>query len=102
MFPTGPVKLAMATGAPIIPVFAVREADGRVRIHLEDAIQPPPNPQEPNAVQIALQQIAAVMERYILKYPDQWLRVHTAFCEDQMPAACEQPGAIRHTSILDA
>jgi len=105
MFPTGPAKLAMATGAPIIPVFAVREAQGRVRIHLEEAIQPPSGSHGPDAVHTILQQIAGVMERYIMRYPDQWLRVHTAFCEDLNEAAgtgCGSSGECGNASILDA
>ena len=36
--PAGPVKLALATGAPIIPILSIRTAVGRVKIVIEEAI----------------------------------------------------------------
>lgn len=82
LFPAGPIKLALATGAPIVPIFAVRQADGRVNIFLEEPIDAQPVSLSRNEVHPALLQTAAVIERYVRKYPDQWLRVQSAFCED--------------------
>src|SRR5204863_8657171 len=36
--PAGPIKLAMATGAPIIPIFTVRGSPGRFRVIIEEPI----------------------------------------------------------------
>lgn len=89
LLPTGPIKLAIASGAPIIPVFALRTKQGRIRLHVEDPILVGNNLDELND---ALLKIAAVLERYIRTYPDQWLVLRPAFCEDA-------PGA---TAIMDA
>jgi KDO2-lipid IV(A) lauroyltransferase len=80
MLPTGPIKLALASGAPIVPIFALRTADRRIRIHIEPHIivsepaQADPHP--------ALLQLAATLQRYVRSYPQQWLLLHPAFCED--------------------
>ena len=81
MAPTGPVKLAMATGAPIIPVFAPREQDGRVRIILEEPIFVGVDAGAAH-VHAALTQLTNVIEKYVREYSDQWLAVHRAWCED--------------------
>jgi KDO2-lipid IV(A) lauroyltransferase len=73
--PTGPVKLALASSAPILPVFAVRTPDGRIRIHIEPAIVV-------EDIDAAMSKLAAVIERYVRDYPEQWLLFHKAFCED--------------------
>lgn len=86
--PLGPIKLARLTGAPLLPVFAIRQPDGNVHVHIEPAIHvteadhvvgskakdgPPP----------ALLAIAKVLERYIYAYPEQWLLLRRAWSEDE-------------------
>jgi KDO2-lipid IV(A) lauroyltransferase len=80
LLPTSPVKLALASdGAPILPVFALRLPDGRIRIHVEAPIAVEPSDAEPHP---ALLRFARVLERYVREYPEQWLLLHPAFCED--------------------
>lgn len=79
--PTGPVKLASASGAPIIPVFTVRAPDGRVRIFVEDAIEVP-NPLDDGTMDQAMRKIARMLEKYVGAYPEQWLVFAPAFSED--------------------
>ena len=76
LLPTGPVKLATASGAPIIPVFSVRTPDGRVRLFIEEPIVVGDDSDH------AMEQIAAVIAKYVAAYPEQWLVLHPAFCED--------------------
>jgi phosphatidylinositol dimannoside acyltransferase len=94
MLPTGPVKLAMASGAPIVPVFSVRTPRGGVRLFIEEAITVGDDADE------ALARVAAVIAKYVAAYPQQWLVLHPAFDEDatahrveqqQRPAQDEQP-----------
>lgn len=71
--PAGAAHLALATGAPVIPVFVILDADGRYATLMEQAIffrgQVGHNHE---VVAEGMQRLAAVFERYIRQYPDQW------------------------------
>jgi KDO2-lipid IV(A) lauroyltransferase len=82
LLPTGPVRLALASGAPIVPLFAPRDPDGRIRILLEEPIIVDPQAMLHNDVHPAMRELAATMERIIRRYPDQWLMVHRPWCKD--------------------
>ncbi|MEO6436275.1 MAG: lysophospholipid acyltransferase family protein [Tepidisphaeraceae bacterium] len=79
LLPSGPIKLAIASGAPIIPVFAIRAPNGRIRIHVEDAIIAHASDESPHP---ALLQFARILEQYVRAFPQQWLLLQNAFCED--------------------
>jgi len=76
LLPTGPAKLAMASGAPIVPVFSVRTPEGRIRLFIEDAIE------VGDDLDGAMTRIATIIATYVARYPEQWLVLHRAFCED--------------------
>ena len=77
--PTGPVKLASASGAPIVAVFCVRDPDGRVRLIIDQAIEVP-SPLSERDLSNVMQQIAAVVGDGIVRaYPEQWLVLNSAF-----------------------
>ena len=78
MLPTGPVKLAQASGAPLVPIFSLRQPDGRIRIVVEEPI-------DVNASDgiDPMDKLARVLEKHVREYPEQWLMFHPAFCEDQ-------------------
>lgn len=80
--PTGPVKLAMASGAPIVPVFALRTPCGGMKILIEEAIDAEP-PWPKDGVHPALMKITTIIESYVSRYPEQWLLLHPAWVEDQ-------------------
>jgi KDO2-lipid IV(A) lauroyltransferase len=81
LLPPGPVKMALATGAPILPIFSVRTKEGKVRLVVEPAIEVGPS-DAPAGPHPALLQWAAVLERYVRAYPDQWLMIRPALSED--------------------
>jgi KDO2-lipid IV(A) lauroyltransferase len=83
MLPTGPIKLAMASGAPIVPLFAVKTPGGKVRISVEEPIYVE---QSPDAADAALLKLAGLYERYVRQYPEQWFVMQRAWCEDQESA----------------
>jgi KDO2-lipid IV(A) lauroyltransferase len=82
MMPVGPVKLALTTGAPIIPVFAIRSAPGLVRLFTEPAILVDPGSDHEGGMHPAMHALARVIESYVSRYPDQWLTLNPVFCED--------------------
>lgn len=80
--PAGPAKLSRATGSPLIPTFAVLTQGGRVRVLLEEPIWPEmldPAPGEPDPAVIRM---ASAIESCVKRYPDQWLVLYKAWCED--------------------
>jgi KDO2-lipid IV(A) lauroyltransferase len=81
MLPAGPVKLARVTGSPIVPVFAPRGADGRTRVVMEEPILVGEAP-APGTIDPAQLRLAGAVERAVRAYPDQWLCLHAAWCED--------------------
>jgi KDO2-lipid IV(A) lauroyltransferase len=78
--PLGPVKLALASGAPIVPIFTLSTSDGRCRVFVEEPILV--NPTAPDDIGPVLNQIGAVLEKYLTTYPDQLLILDRAFVED--------------------
>ncbi len=76
LLPTGPIKLAQASGAPVIPIFSLRRPDGKVDIIIEDAIDPVSDNGDP------MLRLAKVLERQVAAHADQWLVFQPAFCED--------------------
>ena len=81
LMPTGPVRLAMVTGSPIIPVFSVRMPNGKIRLFIEEAILVGDMPGGISQDQ-AMNQLGAVLEKYVRLYPDQWLENRPAWIED--------------------
>ena len=77
--PLGPFKLALITGSPIVPIFSTRSSDGGVNLFIETPIY------VRSAAEVAtgLRAAANVLERYLQRYPEQWLMLHRAWHEDQ-------------------
>jgi lauroyl/myristoyl acyltransferase len=71
--PVGHVKLALRTGAPILPCFVVRESNDHSRVYVEEPLFLTPGEDSRRDVREGTQRIIALMERYIRAYPDQWL-----------------------------
>jgi KDO2-lipid IV(A) lauroyltransferase len=69
-FPVGPVMVAMKSGAPLIPVFVIKQSDGRYAGILEEPIFVDDNGGE--AIDRALNRLVRVFETYIRRHPDQW------------------------------
>jgi lauroyl/myristoyl acyltransferase len=82
LLPAGPVKLAQASGAPLVPIFSVRQRRGKIRLFVEEPIIVPPDAPPGEGPHPALARLAAVLERYVRAYPHQWLMVRPVWCED--------------------
>jgi len=74
--PTAPVKLAMATGAKLVPAFVIRKKDNTHKIVIEKPIDVGALRNDEEAVKRYTQEWTNVLERYVKAYPDQWVWMH--------------------------
>jgi Kdo2-lipid IVA lauroyltransferase/acyltransferase len=76
--------LALRTGAPVIPLFALPTGAGRYRLVYEHAVAPPPEDAE-HRVHEFTQRCTDVLEMYVRRNPELWLWMHRRW-RDQVPA----------------
>ena len=74
--------LALRTGVPVIPVFALPLPGGRYRMIYEAPVEMP-DPARPDAVQILTQRCTDVLEMYVRRYPELWLWMHRRWRVDE-------------------
>lgn len=67
--------LALRTGVPVIPVFALPMPRGRYRLVYEPPVEPP-GPGDPDPVRTYTQRCTDVLEAYVRRYPHLWLWMH--------------------------
>jgi KDO2-lipid IV(A) lauroyltransferase len=72
---TALAALALRTGAPVIPVFALPLPGGRFRMVYEHAVEPP-RADDPQALREFTQRCTDVLEMYVRRYPQLWLWMH--------------------------
>lgn len=73
--PIAPVRLSMVSKAPIVPCFMVREGK-RYRFITEDPIIVPREKDKDIVIRKYTEKWSAIVEKYITKYPDQWVWMH--------------------------
>jgi len=67
--------IALRTGAPLVPAFAIPTPDGRCRLVYEPAVElPPPGTADP--VQALTQRCTDVLEMQVRRAPNLWLWMH--------------------------
>jgi len=72
-FPTGPARLALATGAAFLPAFVLRCFDDSFMWLIEPPIPHPPGGLRPERARLMTQAYARVLERHVRENPSQWL-----------------------------
>ena len=82
--------LALRTGAPVVPVFALPLPGGRFRMVYEHPVEPPPS-DDPDAIREFTQRCTDVLEMYVRRYPDLWLWMHRRW-RDVEPKGEQVPG----------
>jgi len=65
------VRIALRTGAAVVPVFNMRREDGQYDVYLEPPIKVSPNGS--GAVAECMNQVVRAMEKYIKSCPEQWV-----------------------------
>jgi KDO2-lipid IV(A) lauroyltransferase len=71
-FPRGPFRVAMATGAVVLPAFIVSVPGGRYRAIIEEPIAIEDARDRDAALRRNVARYVAVLEQYVGKYPEQW------------------------------
>jgi KDO2-lipid IV(A) lauroyltransferase len=71
-FPRGPFRVAMATGATVLPAFIVQMPDGRYRAVVEEPLEVTRSGDRDAALADNIRRYAAILERYVREFPDQW------------------------------
>jgi KDO2-lipid IV(A) lauroyltransferase len=84
--------LALRTGAPVIPVFALPRPGGRYRFVYERPV-PPPREDSPDAVREFTQRCTDVLEMYVRRDPALWLWMHRRWRDRDPRLADEAAGS---------
>ena len=74
--PIAPVKLAMAAKTQIVPIFAIRKKDNTHKLLVEEPIDVSQSDGSEEDVLKFTQEWTNVLEKYVRKYPEQWVWVH--------------------------
>jgi KDO2-lipid IV(A) lauroyltransferase len=72
----GMALLALKTGAPVVPAFNTRQADGRYRVFFEPELQLIRTGDKDRDVEKNTELFTQVIERYIRENPDHWFWLH--------------------------
>jgi Kdo2-lipid IVA lauroyltransferase/acyltransferase len=76
--------LALRTGAPVVPVFALPLPGGRFRMVYEHPVEPPAA-DAPDAVHEFTQRCTDVLEMYVRRHPELWLWMHRRWRDAPTP-----------------
>ena len=76
--------LALRTGAPVVPVFALPIGGGRYRMIYEHLVQPPEG-DSPDAIREFTQRCTDVLEMYVRRHPELWLWMHRRWRDAPVP-----------------
>jgi KDO2-lipid IV(A) lauroyltransferase len=76
--------LAVRTGAPVIPAFALPITGGRYRLVYEHPVEPPRD-DTPEAIREFTQRCTDVLEMYVRRHPELWLWMHRRWRERPRP-----------------
>ena len=82
--------LALRTGAPVVPVFALPLGRGRYRVIYEHPVEPP-RVESDQAIREFTQRCTDVLEMYVRRHPDLWLWMHRRW-RDVEPSVEAAPG----------
>lgn len=81
--PVGAAYLALASGAPVIPVFVPLEGERYATI-MEEPIHFRVGQSHNRSIQEGITKVVQVFERYIRKYPDQWYNLFDYWAAEKL------------------
>ncbi len=71
-FPEGPAAFSLKTGAPILPVFMIRDKDDGFILKIEKPIEFKASGNNGRDINELILKYKVIIENYIRRYPDQW------------------------------
>lgn len=74
--PDGHVRMALRTGAALLPAFSLRLADNTFAAYAEPAIELQRTGDFDADARAGVEQVARVLEKWIGNYPEQWVMFH--------------------------
>lgn len=72
----GLALMALKTDAPVIPLFSIRQPDGRYCISFEDELKPVRTGDKTKDIEQNTLMYTRIIEEYVRKYPEQWFWFH--------------------------
>lgn len=72
LFPTGMVSLAKISGAPILPMFCIRDRNGQISLIIERPIHLKTDGERERGLETSVTQYVSLLESYIRRYPEQY------------------------------
>lgn len=85
LMPDGHVRIALRTGAPILPAFMIRTEDKRVQVMIE---QPITLLKGRDNVTSGMQRCLRILERYIGRWPEQWMAFNPIWPPSAQVSGC--------------
>ncbi len=78
--------MSAQSGAAVVPVFMIRQPNGRHLVKTLPPIPPPPD-RKPETIQDYTQRYTKVIEDVVREYPDQWIWIHRRWRTRPQPNA---------------
>lgn len=89
--PEGPVRLALRTGAALVPGFGRRLPDNSFHAHLEPALELPRTGDDEADITAGMKIVVEVLERIISQEPEQWLMAKPVWPMDGRDGSAQAP-----------
>lgn len=80
--PDGHIRLALRTGAAVLPAFSLRLADNTFAAYAEPPLTLDSTGDDEADVRAGVRQVAAAMEKWIVRYPEQWVMFHKIWSQN--------------------
>ncbi|MBI4395254.1 MAG: lysophospholipid acyltransferase family protein [Candidatus Omnitrophica bacterium] len=97
--PIGPAKIALASGAAIVPAFMIHEGD-HYRLFIEEPIVPMDCDSKEEAIKLMTEAWSQVVERYIRLFPNQWVWMHNRWkTKVEFKSGLMQPRSLEEVAL---